>query len=120
MPALELYRRSFKPSKALEKPYAMVGMKVVAADTDEEANRLGTTLQQQFLNLIRGEEVQLQPPVRSMDGLWTEYEQRAVHQQLGSSIFGSPGTVKGKLQSFLDDIQMDELMVIAQVFDLRP
>ncbi|MFH5181423.1 LLM class flavin-dependent oxidoreductase [Paenibacillus sp. TAB 01] len=117
VPALELYRRSFKPSKALEKPYAMVGVNVVAADTDEEANRLGTTLQQQFLNLIRGEEIPLQPPVRSMDGLWTEYEQRAVHQQLGSSIFGSPGTVKVKLQSFLDDTQADELMVIAQVFD---
>lgn len=117
VPAMELYRRSFKPSKVLEKPYAMVGVNVIAADTDEEANRLGTTLQQQFLNLIRGKEVQLQPPVDSMDSLWSEYEKQALEQQLGSSIFGSPGTVKEKLQSFLNDTQADEIMVIAQVFD---
>jgi luciferase family oxidoreductase group 1 len=117
LPAMELYRSSFKPSKMLEKPYAMVGVNVIAADTDEEANRLGTTLQQQFLNLTRGNEVPLQPPVESMDSLWSEYEKQALQQQLGSSIFGSPSTVKEKLQSFLDDTQADEIMAIAQVFD---
>jgi luciferase family oxidoreductase group 1 len=117
LPAMELYRRSFKPSKVLEKPYAMVGVNVIAADTDEEANRLGTTLQQQFLNLTRGNELPLQPPVDSMDSLWNEYEKQALQQQLGSSIFGSPSTVKDKLQTFLDDTQADEIMTIAQVFD---
>lgn len=117
VPAMELYRRSFRPSKVLEKPYAMVGVNVIAADTDDEANRLGTTLQQQFLNLIRGNEVPLQSPVDTMDGLWSEYEKRALEQQLGSSIFGSPDTVKRKLQFFLDDTQADEVMVIAQMFD---
>lgn len=117
LPALELYRRSFRPSEVLDKPYAMVGVNVIAADTDEEANRLGTTLQQQFLNLIRGNEVPLQPPVDNMDNLWSDYEKEALKQQLGSSIFGSPETVKEKLQKFVDDTQADEIMVIAQVFD---
>lgn len=117
VPALELYRRSFKPSKVLDKPYAIVGVNVIAAETDEKANLLGTTLQQQFLNLIRGKEVQLQPAVDSMDNLWSEYEKQAVEQQLGSSIFGSPSTVKDKLQTFLDNTQADEIMVNTQVFD---
>ncbi|XOK61604.1 LLM class flavin-dependent oxidoreductase [Paenibacillus elgii] len=117
VPAMELYRRSFQPSKVLEKPYAMVGVNVIAADTDEEAERLGTTLQQQFLNLIRGHEAPLQPPVDSMDGLWSEHEKQALQQQLGSSIFGSPETVKEKLQAFLNATQADEIMVVGHVFD---
>ncbi|WP_134683714.1 LLM class flavin-dependent oxidoreductase [Brevibacillus migulae] len=117
VPALDLYRRSFKPSKVLEEPYAMVGVNVIAAETDEEANRLATTLQRQFLNLIRGVEEPLQPPVESMDGLWTEYEKQALQQQLGASIFGSPNTVKEKLQAFLDDTQADEIMVVSQMYD---
>ncbi|GLI04286.1 hypothetical protein YDYSG_03160 [Paenibacillus tyrfis] len=117
VPAMELYRRSFQPSKVLEKPYAMVGVNVIAADTDEEAERLGTTLQQQFLNLIRGHEAPLQPPVDSMDGLWSEHEKQALQQQLGSSIFGSRETVKEKLQAFLNATQADEIMVVGHVFD---
>jgi luciferase family oxidoreductase group 1 len=117
LPALELYRQSFKPSEVLDEPYAMVGVNVIAADTDKEAERLATTLQQQFLNLIRNHEAPLQPPVDSMDDFWTDYEKEALQQQLGSSIVGSPETVKQKLQMFLDDTQADEMMVIAQIFD---
>ncbi|WP_029191435.1 LLM class flavin-dependent oxidoreductase [Paenibacillus elgii] len=117
VPAMELYRRAFQPSKVLEKPYAMVGVNVIAADTDEEAERLGTTLQQQFLNLIRGHEAPLPPPVDSMDGLWSEHEKQALQNQLGSSIFGSPETVKEKLQAFLDATQADEIMVVGHVYD---
>ncbi|MDQ0246323.1 luciferase family oxidoreductase group 1 [Bacillus fengqiuensis] len=117
LPALELYRRHFRPSEVLDKPYAMVGLNVIAAETDEEANLLATTLQQQFLNLVRGKDAPLQPPVDNMDDLWSDYEKAAVEQQLGSSIIGSPETVKAKLQKFLDDTQVDEIMVIAQMFD---
>ncbi|WP_047154838.1 LLM class flavin-dependent oxidoreductase [Aneurinibacillus tyrosinisolvens] len=117
LPALELYRQSFKPSEVLDEPYAMVGVNVISADTDKEAQRLATTLQQQFLNLIRNHEAPLQPPVDSMDDFWTDYEKEALQQQLGSSIVGSPETVKQKLQMFLDDTQADEMMVIAQIFD---
>ncbi|CAM2946396.1 LLM class flavin-dependent oxidoreductase [Paenibacillus sediminis] len=117
IPALGLYRSSFEPSDTLDKPYAMVGVNVIAADTDEEATRLYTTLQQQFLNLIRGNEVPLQPPVDNIDQLITRYEKEALQQQLGSSIVGSPATVKAKLQKFLDETQADEIMVISQIFD---
>ncbi|WP_424769214.1 LLM class flavin-dependent oxidoreductase [Paenibacillus sp. sgz302251] len=117
VPAMELYRQSFKPSKVLDKPYAMVGVNVIAADTDEEAQYLATTLQQQFLNLIRGVEVQLQPPVDNMDELWSDYEQVALQQQLGTSIIGSAKTVEEKLHQFLQNTQADEIMAIAQIFD---
>jgi luciferase family oxidoreductase group 1 len=117
LPAIELYRRSFKPSKVLDKPHAMVGLNIIAADTDEEAKRLATTLQQQFLNLMRGNEVQLQPPVDNIHDIASDYEIAALENQLGSSIVGSPQTVKEKLVKFLDDTQADEIMAIAQVFD---
>ncbi|MGM0875225.1 MAG: LLM class flavin-dependent oxidoreductase [Bacillota bacterium] len=115
--ALEIYRRYFKPSDVLEEPYAMLGVNVIAADTDEEAELLATSLQQQFLNLIRNNEAPLQPPVENMDELMSEYEKAALQQQLGASIFGSPKTVKEKLQTFLDDTQADEIMVISQIYD---
>lgn len=115
--ALELYRNAFKPSNVLDKPYAMVGLNVIAAETDKEAERLATTLQQQFLNLMRGNDVPLQPPVDDITELASSYELNALQQQLGSSIVGSQLTVKEKLQTFLEESQADEIMAIAQVFD---
>lgn len=117
VPALDLYRRTFKPSNALEKPHAMVGVNVIAAETDEEAERLATTLQQQFLNLIRKNESPLPPPVDSMEGIWTEWEKQALKQQLGSSIIGSKETVKHQLESFIEKTSADEVMVISQIYD---
>ncbi|MBM7691272.1 luciferase family oxidoreductase group 1 [Peribacillus deserti] len=117
LPALDLYRRSFTPSEVLDKPYAMVGVNVIAADTEKEARRLATSMQQQFLNLIRNNPVPLQPPVESMDDLWSPYEEAALEQQLGSSIIGDQAAVTEKLQDFLDLTQADEMMVNAQIFD---
>lgn len=117
MPALDLYRRSFQPSDVLDEPYVMVGLNVIAADTDGEARRLATSMQQQFLNLIRNRPGQLQPPVDNMDDHWTEYEKDAVKQQLGSSIVGGPERVKEKLQNFLDKTQANEFMINAQIYD---
>ncbi|MCP3762734.1 LLM class flavin-dependent oxidoreductase [Domibacillus sp. A3M-37] len=115
--ALDLYRRSFQPSNILDKPYAMVGVNVIAADTDAEAKLLATTLQQQFLNLSQGNEMPLQPPVENLEDHWSKYQIDALQHQLGSSIVGSPETVKEKMQAFLDDTQADEMMVIGQIFD---
>ncbi len=117
MPALAIYRQHFKPSAVLEKPYAMLGVNVIAADTDAEAERLATSMQQQFLNLIRNNPVPLQPPVDNMNELWSEYEKAALQQQLGSSIIGGPETVKTKLTSFIEDTEANEIMVNAQIFD---
>jgi luciferase family oxidoreductase group 1 len=117
--ALEIYRRYFKPSDLLEEPYAMLGVNIIAAETDEETELLATSLQQQFLNLIRNNEAPLQPPVENMGELMSESESAALQQQLGASIVGSPETVKVKLQTFLDDTQADEFMVISQIYDLK-
>ncbi|WP_050181662.1 LLM class flavin-dependent oxidoreductase [Domibacillus robiginosus] len=116
-PALALYKRHFTPSDVLEKPYAMLGVNVIAADTDEEAVRLATSMQQQFLNLIRNNAVPLQPPVDSMEGIWTEFEKAALQQQLGSSIVGGPETIKKKLADFIEETDADEVMINAQIYD---
>lgn len=117
LPALELYRSSFRPSEVLDEPYAMICVNVVAADTDEKARWLGTSLEQQFLNLVRGRPGQLNPPVDNMDDLWSEYEKSAVRQQLRYTITGSPQSVKDQLQVILDDTQADEIMITAQIYD---
>ncbi|ULL13077.1 LLM class flavin-dependent oxidoreductase [Paenibacillus sp. H1-7] len=115
--ALELYRTNFRPSEALSEPYVMVGLNVVAADTDEEATRLATSMQQQFLNIIRGRTGQLSPPVDSMDGLWSDQEKAIVHKQLSFSIAGNKETVRDKLQRFLDLTGADEMIVTSQIYD---
>lgn len=115
--ALKVYRESFQPSDVLQEPYAMACVNVVAADTDEEANHLATTLYQSFLNVIRGTARQMQPPVESMDGLWDASEKYNVLQMLRYSFIGSPKTVKEEMQAFLDETQVDEIMVASHIFD---
>ncbi|WLR46379.1 LLM class flavin-dependent oxidoreductase [Halobacillus litoralis] len=115
--ALNLYRSSFQPSEVLDEPYVMVGVNVIAADTDEEAERLATSLQQQFLNLVRNTNHLLQPPVDDMDEVWTAQEKAALRQQLGASVIGSKETVREKLKKFQAETEADELMVISQIYD---
>ncbi|MGB3890814.1 MAG: LLM class flavin-dependent oxidoreductase, partial [Priestia megaterium] len=117
MTALNMYRRYFKPSDVLDKPYAMLGVNVIAADTDREAERLATSMQQQFLNLIRNTPGKLKAPVDNMDELWTDFEKASLQQQLGSSIVGSPETIKVKLEQFIEETEADELMINAQIYD---
>jgi luciferase family oxidoreductase group 1 len=115
--ALDLYRQRFQPSAALDKPYAMVGVNVFAADTEEEARRMATSHQQMHLNLVRGTPGQLPPPVDSMDGLWQPHEKASIESSLRASIIGTAPMVKEKLQAFLDATQADELIVNCMAFD---
>lgn len=117
MQALEIYRSRFQASEVLKKPYAMLGLNVFAADTDAEARRLFTSLQQQFINLRRGEPGPVPPPVETMEGHWSEIERAGVEHALAYSIVGSRETVKRGLEAFLDATQADEMMVTAQIFD---
>ncbi|SDM93799.1 luciferase family oxidoreductase, group 1 [Fictibacillus solisalsi] len=117
LPALDVYRRNFKPSEVLDKPFAMVGVNVIAADTEEKAAYLATSMQQQFLNLVRGIPSKLKPPVESMEGIWSPYEKASIDQQLRTTMIGTPETVKAKLQAFLDETQADEMIINAQIFD---
>ncbi|HYE49209.1 MAG TPA: LLM class flavin-dependent oxidoreductase [Azospirillaceae bacterium] len=117
LPALEIYRRSFEPSEVLEKPYAMVGINVVAADSDAEARRLFTSHQQAFLNLVRGRPGRLRPPVDDMGPLWDERERIAVESQLRGSVVGGPQAVREQLEALLEETQADEIMVNSMIFD---
>ncbi|MFJ7747815.1 LLM class flavin-dependent oxidoreductase [Peribacillus sp. NPDC097295] len=116
-PALARYRNNFQPSEVLDKPYAMVGINVFAADTTEEAQKISTSYQQQFLNLIRNTPGQMAPPVDTMDGIWTEYEKAIVMKQLNASIIGNPDEVKQQLQAFLDETQADEMIINSAIYD---
>lgn len=115
--ALRLYRQSFRPSDTLKEPYAMVGVNVIAAETDDKAQWLATSMQQQFLNLFRNTPSPLLPPIEDMKEKVSEYEKMLLDSRLGSSIIGSPSTIKNKLQQFLDETQADEMIVNAQIFD---
>lgn len=116
MQAIEMYRTQFRPSESLAKPYLMLCIGVVAADTDARASRLFTSVQQQFINLRRGTPGQLPPPVEP-DSLTDLLEFSGVNQALRYSIVGSPETVHRGLTRFIDQTQPDEIMTTAQIFD---
>ncbi|MGQ3378584.1 LLM class flavin-dependent oxidoreductase [Priestia endophytica] len=117
IPALKTYRDHFTPSEHLQTLYAMVGVNVVAADTEEEAKRLATSQQQQFLSLIRGTPTQLKPPVDDMEQVWTPYEKSIIAEKLDSTIVGTKETVKARLEQFLADTDADEIIINSQIFD---
>lgn len=119
MAAMRLYRHLFKPSATLSKPHAMIGVPVMAADTDADAHRLATTAQQKFLAMVRGTRRPLQPPVEDMAALWNPREEAAVRQRLGAAIVGGPQTVARELQALVAQTQADEVMVVTDCYDLK-
>jgi luciferase family oxidoreductase group 1 len=117
MTALALYRSKFRPSAALQNPYAMAGIGVFAAETDREAELLFTSVQQQFINLRRGQPGPLNPPLKSTDGLWTDQERHGVAHALSESVIGSPAKVEAGIAAFINKTGVDELMVTGHIFD---
>jgi luciferase family oxidoreductase group 1 len=117
MRAIQLYRSRFKPSAQLEKPYVMVAANVVAADTDREAQRLVTSLQQQFINIRFGMPGPMPPPLDHADKAWSSSEQAVIDHTLRYSAVGSRDTVKDWLKRFIDQIQADELILTGSIFD---
>ncbi|SFC92784.1 LLM class flavin-dependent oxidoreductase [Bacillus sp. UNCCL81] len=116
--AMQLYHNNFKPSEVLDEPYAMIGLNVVVADTDQEAKRLFTTQQQSFLNLVRGgKPALLKPPVDDMDEIWNPFEKETLENQMKLSAIGTIETVTEKLQTVLNITKADEIMVNGSVFD---
>jgi len=115
--ALPLYRSKFEPSEQLAKPHAMLGVNVIAAETDEEARRLFTTLQQAFTDLHRGTRGLQKPPIDDIDAYWTPAERHAAGGMLTHSIVGSRAAVKAGLERFVENNEPDELMVVTSVFD---
>lgn len=117
--ALKLYRSKFKPSRNLKRPYVMVGVPVIAAETDALANKLATTTYQKFLGLVRRQPVQAKPPVDNMDTIWTEYEKAAVLSRMSIAAIGGPETVARKLNQLLQRTEPDELIVVSDFFDFQ-
>jgi len=115
--AAELYRNEFKPSRTLSKPYFMLALPLVAAETDEEAQFLSTTSQQRVLALMRGAELWLRPPVKSMDGLWSEQEKALVNDFLSLSVIGGPASIKHKLEMIAKQLNVDEFIFTNDLYD---
>jgi luciferase family oxidoreductase group 1 len=115
--ALAIYRREFRPSARLAQPYAMLGINVVAADTDAQARRLFTTQQQSFVNLRRGQPGLIPPPIDDIEAWWTPTEKLGVERALACAAVGSVETVQQGLADFIDRHRPDELMLTANIFD---
>jgi alkanesulfonate monooxygenase SsuD/methylene tetrahydromethanopterin reductase-like flavin-dependent oxidoreductase (luciferase family) len=117
MDAVAIYRERFRPSERLATPRVMLGVNVFAAETDTEARRLFSSLQQAFLNLRSGRPGKLPPPV---DGLDEQLDARAramLDQALACSVVGGPETVRRGIAEFAARTGADELMATAQIHD---
>ncbi|MBO9572828.1 MAG: LLM class flavin-dependent oxidoreductase [Chitinophagaceae bacterium] len=115
--ALKIYRDNFQPSAHLDKPYTMACVNIVAAETDEEAQYLATSFYQMFIGIVRNIRRPLPPPVKNMDTIWTDYEKATLAQMLSCSFAGSKETLKKDLDQFLQETGVDELMVVAHIYD---
>ncbi len=117
LPALEIYRRNFRPSKQLAKSYAMVGVNVVAAETDAEAKFLATTQQMSFTDIFRGARGLSKPPISDIDAYWSPQERVQAGHMLSRSIVGSRDTVGEGMRRLVSETGADELIVVSDVFD---
>jgi len=115
--ALELYRREFRPSRQLEEPYAMAGVNVFAADTDEEARRLFTTPQQSWANRFRGIPGPYPAPIDDIEAYWTPAEKAQASTMLTHSVVGSPDTVRAGVEQFVELTGADEVMAVSAIYD---
>jgi luciferase family oxidoreductase group 1 len=117
LPALDIYRARFEASAQLAKPYAMVGVNVIAADTDREAKRLATTQQMSFTNMFRGKRGLSQPPIDDIETYWSPAEKAQAMGMLARSIVGSPDTIRAGLAALAAETGADELMVVSDIYD---
>ena len=117
MEAVHVYRESFTPSVHLKRPYLMIGVQVVAADTDEEAEFLSTSVYQRFLALIKGQSLKMKPPVKDMSGLWNINEEQYVKAKLQTSVRGGPEKIKAQLYHLVERTGADELIIASDLYD---
>ena len=115
--ALEVYRTRFEPSAQLDRPYAMAGVNVIVAETDAEATRLFTSIQQRFTDMFRKDRGYLKPPIDDIESYWTPTEKLLASRMLSCSFVGSPQTVESALREFVDKTGVDELMVSSAIYD---
>jgi luciferase family oxidoreductase group 1 len=117
IPALEIYRDRFKPSEQLDRPYAIVGVNIIAAGSDDMARRLATTQQMSFTNIFRGARGLSQPPIDDIESYWTPMEKAQAMRMLARSIVGSPDTVRKGIGALVEETRADELIIVSDVYE---
>ena len=117
LPALELYRSRFKPSAQLDRPYAMAGINVIAADTEAEAKRLATTQQMSFVDMFRARQGVSKPPIDDIDTYWSPQEKAQATRMLARSVVGTTVSVRTRLQAFIAETGADELIIVSDIYD---
>lgn len=115
--ALDVYRTNFQPSEQLQKPYALIGVNVIAAETDAEARVLATSQQMTFADMFRGMPSLLKPPVDDIETYWTPGEKAQTEHMLSCSVVGSAETVRNGLNQLVADTKADELLIVSDIFD---
>lgn len=115
--AFEIYRQNYEPSEKFPTPYIIACVNGIAAETDEEAQKLSTTLYQAFINIIRDDRKPFSPPVDDIDEVWNAMEKAHVMKMLRYSFVGSEETIKTKIKDFQEMFNVDELMITAHIFD---
>ena len=117
LPAVEVYRNQFQPSAQLDRPYVMVGANAIVAETELEARRLFTSVQQSFTNIFRGRRGKLQPPIDDIESYWSPVEKERVTGMLARSFVGAPATVRAELEAFAAETRADELILASAIHD---
>lgn len=117
LPAINIYRQHFKPSAQLDRPYAMVGVNIIAAPTEHDARRLATTQQMSFTNIFRGARGLSMPPIDDIETYWTPTEKVQAMRMLSRSIIGSSATIKAGIDALVAETGADELMIVSDVYD---
>lgn len=115
--AISIYRSQFQPSKYLEKPYMMVCLNVIAAESDEEAKYEMTTMYQFFLNVVRNSQNFLAPPVKNMDSYWNSSEKAIVSAMTADTFVGGKESIREQLYTFQEKFNVDEIMVVTYIYD---
>ncbi len=116
--ALAIYRSRFQPSAHGPRPYAMVGVNIIAADSDAEARRLATTQQMSFADLLRGARRLSRPPIPDIEDYWSPAEKAQAQRMLARSIVGAPDTVQAGISAIVEETGADELMIVSDIYDL--
>jgi luciferase family oxidoreductase group 1 len=117
--ALDIYRREFKPSKQVDTPYVMVGVPALAAESDERAEFLATSMYQRFLGIIRNTRAPLPPPVEDMDKIWSPGERYAVAERMALMVVGGPERVAQNLKKIVEITKADELIIASDAYERK-
>ena len=117
--AFHVYRTQFKPSEYLDKPHTMVGVPIVAGETQDDAEFLATTLYQTYLGLVRGKLAPAKPPIQSMEGVWQPHEKAAVQSMTSTLIVGDRAQIKKGLENLIEVTGADELIITSDVFEQK-